>query len=69
MVLPSQSIAGRDSKGVITTETATSVTPDSPEITSDFMPVGYASVSSLQEVDSSCAFGCHARRWSLSACR
>jgi len=49
MVLPSQSIAGRDSKGVTTTESATSVTPDSPEITSDFMPVGYASVSSLQE--------------------
>jgi len=47
---PVQSIAGVSSKGVTAKETATSVTPDSAaEITTDFMPVGYASATTLQD--------------------
>ena len=48
VALPSQAMAGADTN--LTTEAATSVTT-SPEleITTDFMPVGYASVANLQD--------------------
>jgi hypothetical protein len=50
IVGPVQSIAGVSSKDVTAKETATSVTPDSAaEITTDFMPVGYASTTTLQD--------------------
>src|SRR6185436_16139458 len=50
VVLSSQSIVSSDSKDVTTEQTAMNVTPNSaPEITSDFMPVGYTPVASLQE--------------------
>lgn len=49
-MLPVQSIAGVSSKDVIAKETAASVTSDSTaEITTDFMPVGYASATTLQD--------------------
>ena len=50
-VLPSPSLASAGaSKDVTVTETAASVAPDSiAEITSDFIPVGYASANSLQD--------------------
>ena len=47
---PDQSIAGVSSKDVTAKETAASITPDSTaEITTDFMPVGYASATTLQD--------------------
>jgi hypothetical protein len=47
-VVPGQS--GVSSKDVTAKETAASITPDSaPEITTDFMPVGYASTTTLQD--------------------
>ena len=50
IVVPVQSIAGVSSKDVTARETAMSVTPDSAaEITTDFMPVGYASATTLQD--------------------
>ena len=50
ILLPVQSIAGVSSKDVTAKETATGVTPDSvAEITTDFMPVGYASATTLQD--------------------
>ncbi len=50
IVEPVQSIAGVSSKDVTAKETATSVTPNSAaEITTDFMPVGYASATTLQD--------------------
>ena len=50
IVMPVQSIADVSSKDVTAKETATSVTPDSAaEITTDFMPVGYASATTLQD--------------------
>jgi hypothetical protein len=50
ILVPVQSTAGVSSKDVTAKETATSVTPDSAaEITTDFMPVGYASVMTLQD--------------------
>lgn len=50
IVEPVQSIAGVSSKDVTGKETATSVTPDSAaEIMTDFMPVGYASATTLQD--------------------
>lgn len=50
IVEPVQSIAGVSSKDVTAKDTATSVTPDSAaEITTDFMPVGYASATTLQD--------------------
>jgi hypothetical protein len=50
IVGPVQSIAGVSSKDVTAKETATSVTPNSAaEITTDFMPVGYASATTLQD--------------------
>jgi hypothetical protein len=49
-VVPVQSIANVSSKDVTAKETATSVTPGSAaEITTDFMPVGYASATTLQD--------------------
>lgn len=49
-VVPVQSIAGVSSKDVTVKETAASITPDSAgEITTDFMPVGYASAATLQD--------------------
>lgn len=48
-VVPVQSIAGVSSKDVTAKETA-AITPDSAaEITTDFMPVGYASATTLQD--------------------
>jgi hypothetical protein len=45
-----QSIAGGPVKDVTAKETATSVTPDAAaEIATDFMPVGYASATNLQD--------------------
>jgi len=50
IVVPVQSIAGVSSKDVTARETVMSVTPDSAsEITTDFMPVGYASATTLQD--------------------
>jgi hypothetical protein len=50
IVVPVQSIAGVSSKDVTARETPVSVTPDSAaEITTDFMPVGYASAATLQD--------------------
>jgi hypothetical protein len=50
IVMPVQSIAGASSKDVTAKETTTSVTPDSvAEITTDFMPVGYASATTIQD--------------------
>ena len=50
IVGPVQSIAGVSSKDVTAKETATSVTSNSAaEITTDFMPVGYASATTLQD--------------------
>jgi hypothetical protein len=49
-VVPVQSIAAVSSKDVTAKETAASITPDSAaEITTDFMPVGYASATTLQD--------------------
>jgi hypothetical protein len=49
-VVPSQSIAGVDSKDVATVDTTASVASDSAtEITTDFIPVGYTSTTSLQD--------------------
>jgi hypothetical protein len=49
-VVPVQSIAGVSSKDVTAKETTASITPDSAaEITTDFMPVGYASATTLQD--------------------
>lgn len=49
-VVPVQSIAGVSSKDVTANETAASITPNSAaEITTDFMPVGYANATTLQE--------------------
>lgn len=49
-VVPVQSIADVSSKDVTANETAASITPDSAaEITTDFMPVGYASATTLQD--------------------
>jgi hypothetical protein len=48
-VVPVQSIAGVSSKDVTAKETA-AITPDyTAEITTDFMPVGYASATTLQD--------------------
>lgn len=42
--------ASRPKEGVTATETATSITPNSAtEITTDFMPVGYASATNMQD--------------------
>jgi len=50
IVEPVQSIAGVSSKAITAKETAASVTPASAtEITTDFMPVGYASATTLQD--------------------
>ena len=50
IVVPVQPIAGVSSKEVTAKETTTTVTPDSAaEITTDFMPVGYASATTLQD--------------------
>ena len=47
---PIQSVADVSSKHVTVKETANSITPDSAaEITTDFMPVGYASATTLQD--------------------
>ena len=49
-VVPVQSIADVSTKDVTVKETAASVTPDSAaEITTDFMPVGYANATTLQD--------------------
>ena len=49
-MVPVQSIAGVSSKDVTARETAASVTSHSTaEITTDFMPVGYASATTLQD--------------------
>lgn len=50
LAVSSQSIAGIIEKHVTTTESPAGVTADSaPEIASDFIPVGYASASTLQD--------------------
>lgn len=50
IVVPAQSVADASSKDGTVNETATSVTSDSTtEITTDFMPVGYASATNLQD--------------------
>jgi hypothetical protein len=49
-VVPVQSIADVSGKNVTARETPTSITSDSAaEITTDFMPVGYASATTLQD--------------------
>jgi len=49
-IVPVQSVVGVSSKDVTAKETAASVTSESAaEITTDFMPVGYASATTLQD--------------------
>ena len=48
-VVPSQSIAGVDSKDVTTADTASLASDSAAEITTDFIPVGYTSTTSLQD--------------------
>jgi hypothetical protein len=48
-VMPVQSIAGVSSKDVTAKETAASTPDSAEEITTDFMPVGYASATTLQD--------------------